>query len=344
MEHVRELFDVPPGYLNTASIGVPPREALDAFAAATADWGAGRAQPPDYDPFVDEARAVFARLVGVDARDVAVGTQVSTFTSMVAASVEPGSEVLVYEDDFSSVLFPLMVVRDRGVRVRTVPSMRELAGAIDARTSLVAFSAVQSADGEVAELAAIAAAAEAHGALTYVDATQAVGWLPLDASRFDLVAVAAYKWLLSPRGAAFMTVRRERLAGVRPIAAGWYAGEDRWGSLYGRELPLATDARRLDVSPAWLSWVAAVPALRLLARVGIDAIHAHDLALANRFRVGLGLEPSNSAIVATTVPGAAERLPAAGVMAASRAGAFRLAFHLYNTEADVDLALEALGA
>src|SRR4051812_44464359 len=108
MDAVRALLDVPPGYLNTASIGIPPREAVEALQHASGEWGAGRVQPPDYDPFVDEARATFARLVGVDARDVAVGTQVSSFTSMVAASIEPGAEVLVYEDDFSSVLFPLM--------------------------------------------------------------------------------------------------------------------------------------------------------------------------------------------------------------------------------------------
>ena len=337
-----EDFDIAPGYLNTASIGVPPRAALEALRQATADWGAGRVQPPEYDPFVDAARAAFARLVGVETRDVAVGTQVSTFTSMVAAGLAPGDEVLVYADDFSSVLFPLMVVRERGVRVRSVPTLAELPGAIDSNTALVAFSAVQSADGTVADLDAIAAAAGAHGARTYVDATQAVGWLPLDASRFDFVAVAAYKWLLAPRGAAFMTVRSERLDEVPPIAAGWYAGEDRWGSLYGDEPPLAADARRLDVSPAWLSWVAAVPALALLERVGVEAIHAHDVALANRFRAGLGMEPGNSAIVATSIPGAAERLVAAGVKAAARAGAFRLSFHLYNTEADVDLALDAL--
>jgi selenocysteine lyase/cysteine desulfurase len=339
---VNDEFEPPPGYLNTASIGIPPRAAVAALQEAVADWAAGRARPPDYDPFVDTARATFARLVGVEKSDVAVGTQVSTFTAMVAASLKPGDEVLVYADDFSSVLFPLMVARDRGVRVRAVPTVAELPEAIDATTALVAFSAVQSADGEVADLDAIAAAADEHGARTYVDATQAVGWLPFDATRFDYVTVAAYKWLLSPRGVAFMTVRAERLAEVPPIAAGWYAGEDRWGSLYGQELPLAADARRLDLSPAWLSWVAAVPALAAIERAGIDAIHHHDLRLANRFRAGLGLPASNSAIVSTALAGAGERLQEAGITAAARAGASRLSFHLYNTEADVDLASEAL--
>ena len=47
------------------------------------------------------------------------------------------------------------------------------------------------------------------------------GWLPIDARRFDFVACAGYKWLLAPRGIAFMAVRPERLAEVRPSAAGW---------------------------------------------------------------------------------------------------------------------------
>jgi hypothetical protein len=72
------------------------------------------------------------------------------------------------------------------------------------------------------------------------------------------------------------------------------------------------------VSPAWLSWVAAVPALRAVERAGIDAIHEHDVGLANRFRAGLAMPPSNSAMVTTALPGAAQRL-----------------------QADVDLALEA---
>lgn len=56
---------------------------------------------------------------------------------------------------------------------------------------------MQSVDGTVANLAAVAEAADAVGALTIVDATHAIGWLPFDAARFDAVACAAYKWLLS---------------------------------------------------------------------------------------------------------------------------------------------------
>jgi selenocysteine lyase/cysteine desulfurase len=147
---------------------------------------------------------------------------------------------------------------------------------------------------------------------------------------------------MSPRGAAFLTVRPAHLDGLRPNAAGWYAGADVWSSIYGGPLRLATDARRLDTSPAWLSWVGAAASLQLVERTGVEAIHAHDLGLANRLRDGLGLPPGDSAIVRVEAPGAGERLAAAGVVASTRAGAARLSFHLHNTEADVDLALNAL--
>jgi selenocysteine lyase/cysteine desulfurase len=220
--------------------------------------------------------------------------------------------------------------------------VRELADAVDDRTDVVAFSAVQSANGEVADLDAVASAAQAHGAITVVDATHAVGWLPLDASRFDAVACAGYKWLLTPRGTAYLYVAPGLLERVRPLHAGWFSSEDPYTSYYGLPLRLAETARRLDTSPAWFSWVGAVPALATLEQIGIERIHAHDVALANRFRAGLGLEASDSAIVSANVAGAEEKLERAGIRAAVRAGSLRASFHVYNTEDDADAALDAL--
>jgi len=218
----------------------------------------------------------------------------------------------------------------------------ELAGAIDEATDVVAFSTVQMATGEVVDLAAIAASARAHGALTLVDATQACGWLPLDGYAFDIVVAAGYKWLLSPRGTAYMAVAPERLADIVPTAAGWYAGENVHTTYFGAPLRLAADARRLDTSPAWHSWVGAAPALALIEEISVQAIQAHDLQLANRFRAGLGIQAADFAIVFVDVPGAAERLERAEIRAAVRNGRVRTSWHLYNTEEDVDLTLGAL--
>jgi selenocysteine lyase/cysteine desulfurase len=130
---------------------------------------------------------------------------------------------------------------------------------------------------------------------------------------------------------------------LRPLHAGWYAGDDPWTSIYGPPLRLAGDARRLDISPAWLPWVGTGPALDLIDEVGIAAIHRHDLGLANALRARLRLPPGDSAIVTVTADGSLERLRAAGIRASVRAGAVRLSFHLHNTDADVDAVARALG-
>jgi selenocysteine lyase/cysteine desulfurase len=298
----------------------------------------GLAHRPD-EP--DAARATFARIVGVSPGDVAIGATVSGLVGLVASSIPDGSRVLAPEIEFTSALFPFLVQQHRGVEVRLVPAA-SLADAIDRETDVVVCSAVQMASGEVADLDAIAGAATASGAMTVIDATQAVGWLPLDASRFDVVVAAGYKWLLTLRGTAYMAVRRERLAELVPHAAGWYAGEYPYETYFGPPLRLASSARRLDTSPAWHCWIVGARSLSVLAEIGIERIHEHDVTLANRFREGLGLASGDSAIVFCDAPGATERLERAGVRAAMRGGRLRTSWHVYNTDADVERTLAAL--
>ncbi len=334
-------WDPLPGWLNTASYGLPPRSAWEAMQAALNDWRVGRVSWEGWDGQTQRARESFARLVGVDAGDVAVGSQVSQMLAPFASALPGGAHVLTPDNEFTSNLFPWLVQDHRGVKVTNVPSSR-FADEITPGTDVVAFSLVQSAIGEVADYHAIVAAARTVGAMVVVDATQGCGWLPFDASLADVVVVAAYKWLMSPRGAAFAYVAPAVRDLTPPIAAGWYATEDPYSSYYGPPLRLSKSARRLDVSPAWFSWVAAAPTLELIEEIGIGAIEAHNVSLANRFLTGLGQPPGSSAIVIVDVPGAEERLAAAGVRAAVRAGRVRASFHVYSTERDVDMALEAL--
>ena len=328
-------------YLNTASYGLPPGPAWDGLQAALADWRGGRTSWEHWGAPGEEARASFARLVGVPVETVAIGPNVSTFVGHIAASVPDGARVLAPDVEFTSLLFPFLVQEHRGVTVRLVPAA-ELVAEIGPDVDIVAFSAVQMASGEVADLDGIAAAAAEHGALTVVDATQAVGWLPLASTRFDVVVAHAYKWLMSPRGTAFMAIRPEQMDAVVPHAAGWYAGEDPLQTFFGGPLRLAASARRLDTSPAWFMWVATAAALGVIEQVGVDTIHRHDVALANRFRAGLGLEPSNSAIVFCDIEGAADKLEQAEIRAAVRGGRLRTSWHVYNTEDDVERTLEVL--
>jgi selenocysteine lyase/cysteine desulfurase len=338
---IDELWDAAPGYLDTASYGLPPRTAVEAVQSALIEWQNGSTNWETWDASVDAARETFARLVHVTAGDVAIGANVSSQVGLLAAALPPGSRVLVPDGEYTSNLFPWLVHERRGLAVESVPLSR-LAEAIDSATTLVSFSLVGSATGHVAPADSIVEAARHHDAFVVVDATQACGWLPIDASRFDAVVVHAYKWLMSPRGTSFLTLKPELAALVQPLAAGWYAGEAPHTSFYGAPLRLAADARRFDTSPAWFSWVGTQRSLEALERIGISRVHDHDVTLADRLREGLGLEKHASPIVVTETAGGEKKLRAAGVRASVRAGKVRLSCHIYTTERDVDRALEAL--
>jgi selenocysteine lyase/cysteine desulfurase len=326
-------------YCNTASYGLPPRPAWDALQAALADWRGGRTSWEQWGERTEAARAAFARLVGVDATRVAVGATVSELVGSIVTALPAGARVIVPEIEFASNLFPYLV--QSRLDVRTVP-VSDVADAVADGAGAVAFSAVQMSTGEVADVDAILNAASGVGAVTICDATQAVGWLPIDAGRFDALVCTAYKWLMSPRGSAFLTVSDRMVADAVPHSAGWYAGEEVHSSYFGPPLRLAHDARRFDLSPAWFCWVGTAPALELIEEIGVQAIHDHDVALANRFRAGLGMPAADSAIVSADVPDAAERLARAGIVAAMRGGRLRTSWHVYNTERDVDQVLDVV--
>src|SRR4051794_33691096 len=219
-------------YLNTASFGLPPDPAWEAVQAAQADWRAGRVSWERWSSVTGNAREQFARLVGVAAERVAVGANVSGLVALVAAAVPDGTTVLAAEPEFTSVIFPFLAQQARGVTVEFVPLDR-LAEAVTPDIGVVAGGAVQSSTGELADLDAIAAAADAHGALTVVDATQACGWLPLDASRYDALACAGYKWLMCPRGTAFLTLSDRLAETMTPHQAGWFAAADPLSDYFG---------------------------------------------------------------------------------------------------------------
>lgn len=337
----RGLWEPAGVYCNTASYGLPPRPGWDALQAALADWRGGRTSWEHWGQSTEDARAAFARLVSVDVSRVAVGSTVSELVGCAVTALPPGARVVVPDIEFTSTLFPLLV--QERLRVRTVPPSR-LAEAVAEGADAVAFSAVQMSTGELVDLEAVLAAAASTDAVTLCDATQALGWLPMDAGRFDALVCGAYKWLMSPRGSAFLTVSERLLERVVPHSAGWYAGQEVHQSYFGPPLRLAHDARRLDLSPAWFSWVGTLPALKVIEQIGVAAIHEHNLALANRFRAGVGLGPADSAIVSIELPGAAERLQRAGIIAAMRGGRLRTSWHVYNDTADVDRVIEVLTA
>lgn len=329
-------------YLDTPTYGLPSDGVISVMSDALDRWQAGRATMAEYDDAVTTSRRLLATILGVRPERVAVANQASVLVGVVAAGLPDGSTVLVPEGDFTSLLFPFLVQEHRGITVREC-SREAVADSIDADVDLVAFSLVQSSDGAILDADAITDAARRAGARILVDATQAAGWLPFDPNRFDLTVISAYKWLLCPRGTAFMVFGPDQDLDLPAVYAGWYAGEDPWKSVYGSPLRLAKSARRFDVSPAWFSWIGSVPSLELIAARGVDSIHRHNRSLVTEVRGRLGLPASPSSIVVVPLTDTTA-LTEQGIACSKRAGAVRVGFHLYNSMDDVERLVTAVTA
>jgi selenocysteine lyase/cysteine desulfurase len=244
----------------------------------------------------------------------------------------------------------------RGYQVIRVPvgsagRTESLLAAVDERTALIAVSHVLSADGERADLVRLRAAADAVGARIFADVTQSLGVLGLDLaeSRPDYLAVHGYKWLLCPRGAAWLVTRH--YDELRPLMPSWKSAAD--GGYFGGRLQLAAGAARCDASPAWLSWIGAEAAIALLSALPGSAVERHCLDLAAAFRdaaleagatpVSTG-RPSHIAAVHVSDPASVSaRLRSGRVRARLLGGRLRVGFHYFNNDQDVAAAVRALG-
>src|SRR6185503_19569345 len=125
---------------------------------------------------------------------------------LIAAALPTGARVLVAEGEFTSVSFPFAAQAVRGVSVVECPL--EALGERAPEFDQVAVSVVQSADGRTVDLDALRAA-RASGTTVVLDVTQSLGWLPTRLDWADAVVGAGYKWLLCPRGVAWLAAGPE---------------------------------------------------------------------------------------------------------------------------------------
>jgi selenocysteine lyase/cysteine desulfurase len=342
-----ELFRPADGlaYLDSATYGLAPlpttaamREALDAWEAGTARW------IDDWDVVAEEARRHIAAIVGVEPANVSLLPSASVGVGTVAAGLGPTARIVVADNEFTSLLFPLLVARQRGAVVTEVP-IDALANRIEPGTDLVAFSLVHMQTGRVAPVAEIVRCAHEVGARVLIDATHGIPFVDPSAASADFVVCAAYKHLLCPRGTAFLIVRDDRIDELVPWNANWRAADDPYGRFVGGPLALADSAARFDVSMAWHLWIGAAASLDLVQRwrrAGVlDTVVGRAAELANR----LGLTPTGSSIVSVPVTDmsvARTELERHRIKAGVHTTAVRLSCHVYTTPDDLDRAVRAL--
>jgi selenocysteine lyase/cysteine desulfurase len=211
-------------------------------------------------------------------------------------------------------------------------------------------------DGERIDLAALRARASEVGAELFVNGTQSLGALrsPIPEAAPDYFAVHGYKWMLAPRGAAWLVAGPGAAAArLASIAPGWKTADGADG-LFGGRPRRSGGLARCDTSQAWLPWIGAEAALGILTALDPFAIESRALALADHFEqeaVGLGAvpvragRPSHIRVVRVADPDrVAADLVAADVRARVTGDCLRIGVHGFNDEADIERALAAMRA
>ncbi|OPG11470.1 aminotransferase class V-fold PLP-dependent enzyme [Microbispora sp. GKU 823] len=319
-------------------------EALDSWLDGSFEW-------TTWDAAAGRARERFAAWLGVDPACVATLGSASEAVATVAASL-PRGRVVVSAEDFRSTRYPWVPFHDV-VEVAHGPGglrVDDLLASITPGTTVVSVSHVTSHEGLRLPLPALRDRCDEVGALLLVNATQSLGVLDLDLARCrpDYLVAHAYKWMLAPRGSAFLAIRPDRLDSVRPLVASWRTTGAPLAYFGGGLVP-AADASRLDTSPAWLTWTGTVAALGVLARLDPATVDRHVTGLAARlreradaagYRTFAADGPSHIAVLrppeGVDPRALLERLRTRGVRATAAADRIRFGFHYYNTADEVD--------
>jgi selenocysteine lyase/cysteine desulfurase len=355
-------------YLNHASAGPLPLSSVSAigeFLRAHAEEGVRGTFP--HDCAMPEYRERIGRFIGVDGERIAIVPNTSAAASIVASGFdwETGDEALLCDNEFPANAVPWIALRARGVNVRLLETEHErltpdvLRRSLTPRTRLVAVSWVSYADGYRHDLAGLAQVAHEAGALLCVDAMQALGAFPLDASEagVDAVYAGAAKWLLGLHGVALLYLGERLDAHVQLKNPGWRSVEDMW-DFHNYAQPLSRAAMRFESgTPNLAGTLSLVCAIDLFERSGKERIAQHILALTDRLCDGLqrlGAQVHShrgkrvsSGIVTFEFPGRnsialGRALEEAGILTTYRAGVIRVSPHGYNTVSEIDALLQTL--
>jgi kynureninase len=163
----------------------------------------------------------------------------------------------------------------------------------------------------------------------------------------DIYVAGPLKWLCGGPGLAFLWVRQERIAELRPTIASWFGARDQF-QFRNDELEFRDDAGRFSMgTPAVPTVYTALGGLEIFAEAGQDRIYeriaaltADVVALAEEagFEMKIARDPARrSGIVLIRhddAPGAVARLADKNIIVDHRAGYVRVSPHFYNTPAE----------
>ena len=355
-------------YLNNCSLTPLPRRGKTRIERFLGEWTelGGRAW---YDHWIGEYEALredLAGVLGADNDEVAIEPNVSAALVGIASTFDytKRPKVIVSDLDFPTDGHAFLAVTPRGAQVQFVRSpdrvrmpLEVFERAVDEQTAAVCTGHVYFTTGWIQDVKTLAEICHRKGARLVVDAYQSIGAFPFDvhASGVDYLVGGTLKWLMGGPGIAFLYARRDVAEAARPSAVGWWGVADPF-AFDVEHLDPGKGARRFEYgTPAVAAIYAARAGIELLREVGVETVRLRHMALSQRLVDGAVAQgwtvrcPTNArertAIVTLEHPEpqrAVDTLRAAGVITDSRPGLIRLSPHYFNTEDEMDRALELL--
>jgi selenocysteine lyase/cysteine desulfurase len=359
-------------FLAHAGVCPLPQRVIDAVKKYADFAGTGDQEFSVLENLLTDGRKLAAQLINAKPDEIAFVGPTSLALSFVASglSFRRGDNILIYYDDYPSNVYPWMALASQGVEVRLmnirtlgVIRPRDVIGQVDENTRLVALASCHFVSGWRIDHAAIGAELRKRKILFCLDAIQTLGAFPTTVENVDMLAADSHKWLLGPCGAGILYVRKEVQEYLKPPIYG--SNNVRSPNYIAQEqIVFRSGAKRYEPgSYNLLSIVGLNACIGLTLELGVENI-AREL-IRKRAKLVPALQAKGYTILNadaapencggmttffkpdTDLPALHQKLTDANIITSLRADRkgqlyIRLSPHFYNTDVELERALELL--
>jgi cysteine desulfurase/selenocysteine lyase len=360
-------------YFAHAAVTMISAHAADAITRATEESASHYQEFAEMLRLIKESRQICAQFIGAHPDEIALLGPTSLGISLFANGLdwEAGDEVLCYQGDYPANVYPWLNLRRRGVVVNLLEPQalgeitpELIAAALTPKTKLVALASAHFFNGYRIDIEAIGRLLHDRGILFSLDAIQTLGAFPIDVEKahVDFLSADAHKWMLGPLAIGIVYVRRCHFDRLRPTLLGaWNVVSPNFQAQ--EEIVFVPTAQRYEPGVLNVTGILGMTAaLQFFLHIGMDKVSARILEL-KAYLVAkiqpLGFQihgpifgPNASGITtfhhpkanSDTLQTALEKAQIIVSVRQNREGLSCLRFspHFYNTEEEIDLAVEVL--
>jgi isopenicillin-N epimerase len=237
---MRDLFLPDPDviFLNHGSFGACPRPVFEEYQRWQREL---ERQPVEFlgrrfNDLMREARTALGDFVGADADDLVYVTNATVGLNIIARSLDlkPGDEVLSTDHEYGALdrTWRFLCAKRGAKYIRQpirvpIQSVDEIVEAmwsgVSDRTRVLFLSHITSPTAIIFPIKPLIDRAREHGIITIIDGAHTVGQIDLNLRELgaDFYASNCHKWLMAPKGSAFLYARREMQHLVEPLVVSW---------------------------------------------------------------------------------------------------------------------------